>query len=156
MNEMVLNVIFFQNHIELRDITISGARSIGRYREIEAKSGIEFYQEVGFLSIGPPTEDHFLEQKDYEKVEKMEHLYWSQDSEATFQPREAGHISPRNLVKAQKFLAEQNNCHILGTIHIIRMQTGWVVWSIAYFCLQGGLVGQRQCLCEQTIRKYVQ
>ena len=83
-------------------LSISGAKSIERYRKIEADSSVEFYQEVGFLSIGPPKdledqlkERNILEQKDYEKVEKMEHLFWSPYCDAIFQPREAGHISPR-------------------------------------------------------------
>ena len=63
-----------------------------------------------------------MEQKDYEKVEKIEHLFWSQDCEAIFQPREAGHISPRNLVKAQKVLAKQSNCHILSDALVTKIR----------------------------------
>ena len=44
----------------------------------------------------------------------MEHLSWPQNCEAIFQPQNAGHISPRNLVKAQKVLAGKNNCQIIS------------------------------------------
>ena len=56
----------------------------------------------------------FLDQQDYQKVDKMEHLSWPQNCEAIFQPQNAGHISPRNLVKAQKVLAGKNNCQIIS------------------------------------------
>ena len=36
---------------------ISAIKSIDRYREIEKKSGIDFYNEVGFLSIRGPDEE---------------------------------------------------------------------------------------------------
>ena len=92
-----------------------GAKSIERFRKIESASGVDFYQEVGFLSIAPKFEnEEFLNQKDYQKVDKMEHLSWPQNCEAIFQPQNAGHISPRNLVKAQKVLAGKNNCHIIS------------------------------------------
>ena len=78
-------------------------------------SGVDFYQEVGFLSIAPKFEnEEFLDQQDYQKVDKMEHLSWPQHCEAIFQPQNAGHISPRNLVKAQKVLAGKNNCQIIS------------------------------------------
>ena len=44
----------------------------------------------------------------------MESLSWPQNCEAIFQPQNAGHISPRNLVKAQKVLAGKNNCQIIS------------------------------------------
>jgi hypothetical protein len=57
---------------------------------------VDFYQEVGFLSIAPKFEnEEFLDQQDYQKVDKMEHLSWPQNYEAIFQPQNAGHISPR-------------------------------------------------------------
>ena len=94
---------------------ILGAKSIERFRKIESASGVDFYQEVGFLSIGPNFEnEEFLDQQDYQKVDKMEPLSWPQNCEAIFQPQNAGHISPRNLVKAQKVLAGKNNCQIIS------------------------------------------
>ena len=94
---------------------ILGAKSIERFRNIESASGVDFYQEVGFLSIAPKFEkEEFLDQQDYQKVDKMEHLSWPQNCEAIFQPQNAGHISPRNLVKAQKVLAGKNNCQIIS------------------------------------------
>ena len=44
---------------------------------------------------------------------KFDPLQWPQDCKAIFQPREAGHISPRKLVMAQQKLAQKNNCTIL-------------------------------------------
>ena len=34
-----------------------GAKSIERFRKIESASGVDFYQEVGFLSIAPKFEN---------------------------------------------------------------------------------------------------
>ena len=94
---------------------ILGAKSIERFRKIESASGVDFYQEVGFLSIAPKFENQqFFDQQDYQKVDKMEPLSWPQNCEAIFQPQNAGHISPRNLVKAQKVLAGKNNCQIIS------------------------------------------
>ena len=37
--------------------TVSAIKSIDRYRQIEKKSGIDFYNEVGFLTIRGPDEE---------------------------------------------------------------------------------------------------
>ena len=105
-------IYYVFNSINISTLII-GSKSIERYREIEISSGINFYQEVGFLSIGPKREDVPLEKENYQRVKKMDNLVWPQNHEAIFQPKEAGHISPRMLVKAQKILARKNNCHIM-------------------------------------------
>ena len=91
-------------------------KSIENYDAISSESEINFYDEVGTLSIG--TSDYFDElMKTYNKVNfdylthenfdlnnNYKHLNFPENSCFIFESKQAGHISPRKLVEAQKHL----------------------------------------------------
>ncbi|MBB4291349.1 sarcosine oxidase [Rhizobium leguminosarum] len=99
------------------------ARALDRYREIEARSGISFYSEVGCLFAGPTPKD----EQDYinraltisrtlgsdietivpsELRQRFSYLAVDPDFTGYFERKRAGHINPRALVRAQAWLAE--------------------------------------------------
>ena len=53
---------------------------------------------------------------------KFDPLHWPSDCLAFFQPREAGHISPRKLIEAQQKLAYLNNCSILDNAIVTKIE----------------------------------
>ncbi|MBB3914204.1 NAD(P)/FAD-dependent oxidoreductase [Rhizobium fabae] len=105
------------------------ARALDRYREIEAKSGISFYSEVGCLYVGPQKaeEDFFRDAvavsrtlgSDIEAIAPAElgrrfpYLAVDPDFTGYFERRRAGHINPRALVRAQVSLAEQGGVSLI-------------------------------------------
>ncbi|WP_064705600.1 NAD(P)/FAD-dependent oxidoreductase [Rhizobium bangladeshense] len=106
------------------------ARALGRYRAIEAQSGISFFSEVGCLFAGPPPKDEqdFLRRaltvsrtlgSDIEIVAPAElarrfsYLKVSPDFSGYFERNRAGHINPRALVRAQARLAEQGGVSLI-------------------------------------------
>ncbi len=91
-------------------------KSIENYDIISSESEINFYEEVGTLSIGTP--DYFDElMETYKKVNfeysthenfdlknNYNYLNFPENSQFVFESKNAGHISPRKLVEAQKQL----------------------------------------------------
>ncbi|WP_064694703.1 NAD(P)/FAD-dependent oxidoreductase [Rhizobium aegyptiacum] len=99
------------------------ARSLDRYREIEAKSGIPFFSEVGCLFAGPPPKDeqdfllraltvsgtlgsHIEIVAPADLARRFPYLSVGSDFSGYFERKRAGHINPRALVRAQARLAE--------------------------------------------------
>ncbi|TAX56519.1 FAD-dependent oxidoreductase [Rhizobium leguminosarum] len=105
------------------------ARSLDRYREIEARSGISFYSEVGCLFAVPEKgEQDYIKRaltvsrtlgSDIETIARSElgqrFPYLSVDPDFTgyFERKRAGHINPRALVRAQATLAEQGGVTLI-------------------------------------------
>ncbi|OWW03297.1 FAD-dependent oxidoreductase [Rhizobium sp. R72] len=100
------------------------ARSLDRYGEIEAKSGISFFSEAGCLFAGPPTRrgEGYLGRAlqvsetlnlDVELLTpaalraRFPQFSLNPSFDGYFEGRRAGHINPRALVRAQTKLAEQ-------------------------------------------------
>src|SRR6478735_8674212 len=100
------------------------ARSLDRYGEMEAKSGISFFSEAGCLFTGPPARpgEGFLGRAlqvsetlglDVEALtpaalrERFPQFSLDPSHNGYFEERRAGHINPRALVRAQTMLAEQ-------------------------------------------------
>ena len=89
-------------------------KSIDRYRQIEEASGTDFYHEVGFLTIrGPQEDDTYKTIIDDLKplmecypIDRLEPLNWPSNCKAYFQPKEAGYINPRSLIKAQQSIGK--------------------------------------------------
>ena len=91
-------------------------KSIENYDLITSESEMNFYEEVGTLSIG--TSDYFDElMNTYNKVDfdytthenfdlnnNYKYLNFPENSQFVFESKKAGHISPRKLVEAQKYL----------------------------------------------------
>jgi sarcosine oxidase len=98
-------------------------RSIARYRDIEARSGVTFFAEKGCLISGLSTgrsQQHMVNVREaaerlgvaYERLddagllEKFDYFRFPTGSDAVFEPTGAGHLSPRNLVASQTRLTE--------------------------------------------------
>lgn len=65
-------------------------RSIARYGEIAAESGIDFYSEVGCLIVGP-----------------------KRGGQDPYEEKNAGYVNPRRLVEAQSLLAEKAGARVI-------------------------------------------
>ncbi|POO57801.1 NAD(P)/FAD-dependent oxidoreductase [Agrobacterium rosae] len=105
-------------------------RSIGRYAQIEAESGIRFYHEAGCLftgngkGLGGDYVSGAMAARDRLGLE-VEVLGSSQmgqrfpmfdlpdDHEGWFEPRNAGYVNPRALVKAQVAIAEAQGTKLI-------------------------------------------
>jgi len=116
------------------------ARSLDRYRDIEAKSGISFFSEVGCLFAGPParpgegylgralqvseTLDLSVETLTPAALrERFPQFSLNPSFNGYFEARRAGHINPRALVRAQTKLAEQAGVTVVdATVASVRDQ----------------------------------
>jgi sarcosine oxidase len=101
--------------------------AISRYGEISAESGVEFYREAGALHIGNSettdvasigsicAEDGILCEayRDTGLAERFPFLKSTAGMQGYFEPRNAGYISPRRLVRAQTIAAERAGTRII-------------------------------------------
>jgi sarcosine oxidase len=101
--------------------------SISRYGEISAESGVEFYREVGTLHVGPGesrevasvgeicAEDGIYCELFEEAglAERFSFLKQTAGMRGYFEPRNAGYISPRRLVRAQTIAAERAGVRVI-------------------------------------------
>ena len=97
------------------DWALLARRSIARYREIEAESGIGFYGEVGCLISGPAggdfvtavaavAERYALEAPLLDRSELLARFPWfdlPESASGVFEPKGAGYVDPRRFVAAQ-------------------------------------------------------
>ncbi|PIK37619.1 hypothetical protein BSL78_25544 [Apostichopus japonicus] len=103
-------------------------RSIANYRNLETKTGISFYSEVGCLTIGPKGSAYT---ESVERNSQKQNIpiqrcikqdlqtlfpYLRRDHTKTylFTKSRSGHISPRRLVMAQKTAAHLRGCEIIN------------------------------------------
>jgi len=106
-------------------------KSIARYRDIEEKSGIKFYHEVGFLSL---IDDTFNDTEGLENAmeainksgyncdfvnvksaqEKFPNLKLKEGLFGYYQPDNSGYVNPREMVKAQQAIAVAEGCEIIN------------------------------------------
>lgn len=108
-------------------------RSIARYRDIEARSGVSFYEEKGALLTGPNRASGDTYVADAEDVatglalgvlkggremlaERFPYFAFPDGTEGIFEPKNAGYISPRRLVKAQNVLAGKAGAEIVRSV----------------------------------------
>ncbi|ANM11433.1 MULTISPECIES: NAD(P)/FAD-dependent oxidoreductase [unclassified Rhizobium] len=105
------------------------ARALDRYREIEARSGISFFSEVGCLFAAPDkSEQDYIDRaltvsrtlgSDIETIassdlsRRFPYLAVDADFSGYFERKRAGHINPRSLVRAQAKLAEQGGVTLI-------------------------------------------
>src|SRR5690606_7868055 len=119
--------------------------SIARYGEIAAASGIDFYTEAGCLIVGPVrthgpsyvgdvlaaagrlhVDTELLDTAAL--AQRFSCFAFPPGSEGVWEGRNAGHINPRRLVKAQTLLAERQGCSLLReTVSSIRDDGGRVM-----------------------------
>lgn len=112
------------------DWALLANRSIARYAEIERDSGIQFYTPVGCLVAGPKrgganayvgnvigaaerlgVQIDILD--DAGLKTRFPFFSFARGNEGVYEPRGAGHISPRRLVKAQSLLAEKAGATVI-------------------------------------------
>ncbi len=120
-------------------------QSIARYAAIAAESGIDFYTEAGCLLVGPRRSGQqgyvssILDAADRLGVQtqlldddslrqRFSCFAFPQNSEGVWEPRNAGHINPRRLVRAQIALAQRQGCALVReTVASIREEHGGAV-----------------------------
>ncbi len=126
------------------DWALLARRSIDRYSEIEAASGISFYTEAGCL-IAAPAPGHaydYLEQvmqardmlgvdapllSDAEMKARFPWFAFPAGFGGVFEARGAGHINPRALVAAQTLIAARNGARVINSeVASVSEQTGHV------------------------------
>lgn len=110
-----------------RDWALLANRSIARYGEISAESGIDFYTEAGCVVVAPAGGDRITKTRaaaDSLNVEtrlldgaalRQTFPYFAlpEDCDGVFQSTDAGYISPRRLVKAQSLIAEKRGATVI-------------------------------------------
>ena len=93
-------------------------------------SGIKFYHEVGFLCLGLKNGTYTTKVKatanelnepvqilDHEELKKrFPYLATSHIHEGIYTNQKSGHISPRNLVAAQKMAAKKAGCDVINDV----------------------------------------
>ncbi|XP_062590976.1 uncharacterized protein LOC134252499 [Saccostrea cucullata] len=119
-------------------------RSEERYRELEDLSGIQFYHEVGALSVGTRN-GRFIEKTksslkggpiDNDNIEilaakelndKFPYLTFAENDEGIMEKRRAGYINPRKMVMAQIIVAVNQGCDVVRDIvlNIEKLQRGY-------------------------------
>lgn len=106
---------------------VTAKRSIDRYAELEARSGIRFFTESGYLGIGCPGSDYLDRSEtagralgaDTERLDaaamraRYPYLAVPDDADGLREGRNAGHLSPRRMVQAQTAVARQQGAAIL-------------------------------------------
>lgn len=105
-------------------------RSIARYGEIAAESGVEFYEEVGCLIVGPKRggRDPYVSQvesaarqlgvsiemlSDAALKARFRYFDFGTDCEGVYEEKNAGYVNPRRLVEAQSILAEKAGATVI-------------------------------------------
>ena len=105
-------------------------RSIARYGQIAAESGIAFYDEVGCLIVGPKRggRDPYVGQveaaagqlgvsvemlSDAVLKSRFRYFDFGSDCEGVYEQRNAGYVNPRRLVEAQSLLAEKAGARVI-------------------------------------------
>ncbi len=102
------------------DWSLLSSRSIGRYRNIEAASGIRFFSETGAMIAGPEgacmrtlqsiKAKHRITAETLRNdalAHRFPYFEFEPGTLGLYEPDGAGHISPRNLVRAQSAAAEK-------------------------------------------------
>ncbi len=106
---------------------LTAARSIARYRDIEAASGIEFYTNTGYLGLGDVTSEAMLHSEsqgralgaDVERLDEgairagFRFLEVPANAIGLHERSTAGHISPRSMVAAQTEAARRQGAVIV-------------------------------------------
>ncbi|CUH66183.1 Monomeric sarcosine oxidase [Thalassovita gelatinovora] len=104
--------------------------SIARYDEIEAASGVRFFHETGLIMAGPEGSEPISEvdrgaardgimceaYRGTDLAARFGYFSFGADTLALFEPRRAGHINPRALVRAQGIAAQRAGAQVLDTV----------------------------------------
>ncbi len=125
-----------------RNWALFAGRSIARYRDMEARSGLRFYEEKGALITCPSRDSGSDYVANAERVaaelglevqagdnemltRQFPFFQFDEGTEGVFEPRNAGYISPRKFVAAQNLLAEKAGAEIIRKVAVsVREQGG--------------------------------
>jgi len=103
---------------------------IDHYKKLFYFQGIDFYTEVGALMVGTRGNEYITnvvnvvhkqnipcsELDGRQLGEKFPYFNTNTDDLAVYEPQNAGHISPRKLVQAQKTIAQKQGCTVINDI----------------------------------------
>jgi sarcosine oxidase len=122
-------------------------RSIARYAEIEAQSEIPFHAEVGMLAVSLAGAEDFVEGYagtgealgvTFDRLtaddlaRRFPYLQFGPAASGAFEPRKAGHISPRRLVAAQTAAAGRHGATVIREpVHTVTPDDGGVAITTA-------------------------
>jgi glycine/D-amino acid oxidase-like deaminating enzyme len=150
-------------------------RSIARYREIEAQSGITFFSETGCLISGATTghaQDYVSDIRkasallgavtedldDAGLAGKFPYFSFPAGSDAVFEPKGAGYISPRRLVEAQTKCVEVRGGSVIrkravgvrpkGAYAEVTLADGEVITAAKVLVAAGGFTNGQDLLPE--------
>jgi sarcosine oxidase len=107
---------------------VTAKRSIDRYAEIEAGSGIPFFTNAGYLGIGPAGSDYLDRSSAVARIfgaettrldaagirARFPFLSVPDGAEGLYEGGRAGYISPRAMVRAQTEVARQQEAIIIA------------------------------------------
>ena len=138
-------------------------RSIARYADIEAASGIPFYEEVGMLATTVDAPAAFVEAYartgsalgvTFERLSARElaarfpYLEFGPGASGVFEPHRAGHLSPRRLVEAQTVAAARHGATVIReAVHTLSVRdrgvevttaSGETLWAERVLVATGG------------------
>lgn len=112
---------------ELHTWSVLATESVARYSRLEEETGIKFHTEVGYLHATPDTQEfeelmavsrrHELEADDVTASwrTRFPYLNFGEDCRV-FLEKNAGHLSPRDLVRAQQTAASQRGADIVRDV----------------------------------------
>ncbi|MBX9456006.1 MAG: FAD-binding oxidoreductase [Rhizobium sp.] len=124
-------------------------RSIARYADVESRSGVHFFREKGCLISGDASEPSQRHMRDVREAadrlgvrcERLDddrlrarfpYFKFPAGADAAFEPRGAGHISPRRLVAAQSLLTERAGGTVIREeVHAIDQKDGHAEITLA-------------------------
>ena len=121
------------------------ARSIARYAEIEAESGIPFHEGVGMLAAsvdgdlaradartGEALGVTFERLAGADLARRFPYLRFAAGTVGVFEPETGGHLSPRRLVAAQTAAAERHGATVIREpVHVVTPGAGGVELTTA-------------------------
>ncbi|XP_077989599.1 uncharacterized protein LOC144443882 [Glandiceps talaboti] len=107
-----------------------GQRSIARYRDLEQRTGVKFYNEVGYMAVSK-TGDQYIEKVKENalsmkvKVEELDkkgletkypYFSFKLNDVGILQKQDAGHVSARAHIVAQQTAAHLQGCDIIDDV----------------------------------------
>ncbi|XP_077999505.1 uncharacterized protein LOC144452309 [Glandiceps talaboti] len=105
-------------------------RSIARYRELEQRTGVSFFSEVGVALITQPDDPYMKKCVESAKMGNKKLLFLKKDESTNpysfmsikendvgfVEMKEAGHVSPRAQILAQQTAAHLQGCDIIDDV----------------------------------------
>nr|XP_006823771.1 PREDICTED: uncharacterized protein LOC100372742 [Saccoglossus kowalevskii] len=127
-------------------------RSIARYRDIEKRTGVKFFSEVGHMTICNKENEDVIRMKEiatdlHVNFDIMDHkdvnkqfTYLNIDTYdvALLQSKGAGHVSPRSQLLAQQTAAHLQGCNIIDDVIVHVTETNQLNGSVMKLTTEKG------------------